>query len=332
MTTRTGTRWPGVVDLQVNGFGGVDFSAPNLNRDALVRVSEALSGEGTSAFLATVVTSDPACYDHNLAVLADAVEHPLPGAICLGIHLEGPFISQKEGFLGAHDPAWVSAPDPSILETLWQRSRGTIRILTLAAELEGAPQVVTLARKLGITVAVGHSDCTDYDLETITTAGATAVTHLGNALPNRLPRHDNPIWAGLANDDLTAMIIGDGFHLPDTVLKVILRVKGLEKSALVSDVAPIAGLPAGKYEFAGSQVVLEETGRILNPERNCLAGSGLTLLGGLNHLASLRLIPPDNLIRLAVHNPLKLIHMNPESLDTVVSIGFVPDLNRFVLV
>jgi N-acetylglucosamine-6-phosphate deacetylase len=332
VTPRTATRWPGVVDLQVNGYGGVDFSTPGLKRDALIRVSEALASEGTSAFLATVVTSDPACYDHNLAVLADAVEHPLPGATCLGIHLEGPFISQKEGFVGAHDPARVSMPDPSILEKLWQRSRGTIRIVTLAAELHGATKVVTLARKLDITVSVGHSDCTDSDLETIATAGATAITHLGNALPNHLPRHHNPIWAGLANDDLAAMIVGDGFHLPDSVLKVILRVKGLDKTVLVSDVAPIAGLPAGEYEFAGSQVVLEETGRILNPERRCLAGSGLTLLAGLNHLASLQLIPPDQLIRLAVHNSLRLIHMTPDSLGSVTSLEFVPDLNRFVVV
>lgn len=305
---------PGFVDLQVNGYLGTDFSSPNLTRDSLAAACSALLDHGTAAFLPTMVSSAIEVYERNLDLIAEVAESDAFRGMLLGIHLEGPFISGQPGFVGTHDPGHVRKPDASLLRRMQQWARGKIRLLTLAAELPGAEDLAHCARELGIVVSVGHSASGQADLERLASAGATALTHLGNGLPNTLPRHDNPIWAGLANDNLTAMIIVDGHHLPDYLIKVLLRAKDVAASVVVSDVCPIAGLPPGEYDCFGSRVVLEESGRVYNPARDCLAGSGMPMLQAMNHLASQRFLSERELLALGFHNPLRLIGVDPTAL------------------
>jgi N-acetylglucosamine-6-phosphate deacetylase len=190
-------------------------------------------------------------------------------------------------------------------------SQGTIRLLTLAAELPGAEELVHCAQELSIVVSIGHSDCDEEDLKKLTSVGAGGLTHLGNGIPNLLPRHRNPVWAGLAGEGLDATIITDGFHLPDSLIKVIIDVKGPSKTIVVSDVSPIGGLPPGEYDFSGNRVVLEPSGRIYNPKKDCLAGSGVTLLPAMNRLSSLDLLSRSELLALAFDNPLRFINTAP---------------------
>ncbi|MFC1539841.1 N-acetylglucosamine-6-phosphate deacetylase, partial [Candidatus Latescibacterota bacterium] len=142
---------------------------------------------------------------------------------------------------------------------------------------------------------------------------ATALTHLGNGLPGVIPRHRNTIWAGLSNDNLSAMIITDGHHLPFSILKSIIRAKGVSRLIVVSDASPLAGMPPGTYKYLGEEVILEENGLLHNPARNCLAGSSSTIIDCMNHLASLELLSFDELLQVGFYNPLKLIGIDPES-------------------
>ncbi len=297
----------GFVDLQVNGFLGVDFSSPTLTEADFVRACRALLARGTAAFLPTLITSPRDTYARNLPLMAEVMVRAEFRGRLLGFHLEGPFISREPGVVGAHNPAYVCDPDVALLEQLLDWAGGQVRLLTLAAELPGADDLARCAVERGIAVSVGHSFFTTADLDRLAQAGATALTHLGNGLPNMLPRHDNPLWVGLAHDAYTAMVIADGHHLPAPVLKTAVRVKGADRLIVVSDASPVAGLPPGHYRFLGNDAILEPSGRFHNPEKQCLVGSAATLAQCMAHLASLGELTAEALDQVGRINPLRLI-------------------------
>jgi N-acetylglucosamine-6-phosphate deacetylase len=149
------------------------------------------------------------------------------------------------------------------------------------------------------------------ELSLLATAGARSLTHFGNGIPLHVHRHKNPLWAGLAEDRLSAMLITDGHHLPDDLLKVILAVKGVGNIVVVSDSSPVAGLKPGRYTWLGKDVLLEENGYLHEARGPYLAGSSCTMLQCMNHLASRGLLDCDDLLRVGFYNPLKLIGMKP---------------------
>ncbi len=300
----------GWVDLQVNGFLGVDFSDPDLTEADFVRACRALLAQGTAAFLPTVITSSLGTYARNLPLMADVMAREEFQGRLLGFHLEGPFISRVPGAVGAHNPAYVRDPDVALLEQLLDWAGGRVRLLTLAAELPGAEDLARCAVEHGIAVSIGHSLFTTVDLDRMANAGATALTHLGNGLPNMLPRHDNPLWVGLAHDAYTAMLITDGHHLPAPVLKTAIRAKGADRLIVVSDASPVAGLPPGRYHFLDNDAILEPSGRFHNPEKQCLVGSSATMAQCMAHLASLGELTEEELARVGRVNPLRLIGLN----------------------
>jgi N-acetylglucosamine-6-phosphate deacetylase len=303
---------PGFVDLQVNGFVGVNFSSPDLTEAAFREACHTLLLRGTAAFLPTLITSPVEVYERNLPMIARLIDSDEFRGRLLGIHLEGPFISDQPGAVGAHEPAYVRAPDPVLLEQLLDWAGGAVRLLTVAAELPGIEDVVRVAMDRGVTVSVGHSLFTPDDLNRLGRIGAGGLTHLGNGLPNMLPRHRNPIWAGLAADDYTALIITDGHHLPPTVIRTMARAKGGDRLVVVSDASPVAGMPPGTYDVLGNRAVLEPSGRLYNPEKACLVGSTATMISCMNVLASLDEFVPAELLRIGFDNPLRMLGLGPE--------------------
>ncbi|MBN2130615.1 MAG: hypothetical protein JW741_14025 [Sedimentisphaerales bacterium] len=314
--TTESTRIPGLVDLQVNGYKGVDFSGRELTEEDFARSCRDLLAAGTTAFLPTLITSPMELYERNLPIMAAVMQQDEFQGRVLGIHLEGPFLSAQEGARGAHNPAWMSDPDVESLARLLEWAGGTVRLLTIAADLDGAEELARYATSQGITVSLGHHMADEEDLSRLVDAGARALTHLGNGVPAMLCRHQNPVWAGLANDDLAALIIADGHHLPPSLLKTILRTKGPDKCIVVSDASPLAGLPAGQYQSMGARVVLEESGLLHNPATGYMAGSSATIRTCAAHLASLDLVSPEEIARMVWDNPLQLIGVSPERVRT----------------
>jgi len=304
----------GFVDLQVNGFGGIDFSSPDLMRDDFLRACRTLFASGTAAFLPTVITSPAETYRRNLPLIAAAMKLPELRGRLLGIHLEGPFISPQPGAVGAHNPEWVLPPSIEFFDQLCDWADGAVRLLTIAADQPGAAELARHAVSRGVRVSLGHHLATDADLLRLADAGASALTHLGNGLPNMLPRLANPIWAGLAEDSLAAMIIADGHHLPRAALTAIVRAAGADRLIAVSDAAPLAGMPPGRYHTLGNDALLEPSGLLHNPAKGCLVGSSATIMQCMNHLASLKLLSPDELVLVGFHNPLRLIGVEAESI------------------
>jgi N-acetylglucosamine-6-phosphate deacetylase len=302
---------PRGVDVQVNGFRGVDFSSPDLTREAFAEACRGVLDRGTRAFLPTVVTSAPGTYERNLPLIAEAVRSPEFDRRLLGIHLEGPFISPEPGAVGAHSPEWVREPDAAYLDLLIDLARGQVRMLTLAADRPGAPDLVGRALSRGVTVSLGHHLATARDLAACAAAGAKALTHLGNGVPNELPRHPNPIWAGLAEDRLVMMIIADGHHLPREALVPMVRAKGVAKTIVTSDASSLAGMPPGRYRAMGNDVVIEPDGKLHNPAKGCLVGSSATMPECVEHLVKLGEWSEEEIERMCVANPLALLGVDP---------------------
>jgi len=319
---------PGLIDLQVNGYKGVDFSGADLTEEDFARACRELLGAGTTAFLPTLITSSAEVYKHNLPLIAKALrEKEFVGRV-LGIHLEGPFISLQDGARGAHSAQWVRKPDVAYLQELIDLAEGTLRLITIAADEDGAQDVSRYASSHGIAVALGHHMANEQDLERLVKVGAKALTHLGNGVPALLHRHQNPVWASLANDDLSATIIADGHHLPPSLLKIILRTKGPGRCIVISDASPLAGVPPGEYWSMGAQVRLQEDGKLFNPATGYMAGSSATILACANHLVSLGLVGLSELGQMFFYNPLRLIGVSPKQVRVEQRILFDPREHR----
>lgn len=323
---------PGFVDLQVNGFKGVDFSSPDLTEEKFCFACEELLKTGTAAFLPTLITSPKDVYLHNLPLIANVKESGRFGNQILGIHLEGPFISDEPGAVGAHPKQFTQKPSTELLEEFWGLSKGSLKMITIAAELEGASDLAEFAISKGIVVSLGHQLAKGESIERLVEAGAKALTHLGNGVPNQLDRHDNPIIAGLSNDGLKAMLIPDGYHLPSRLINVIIKTKGSDNVIAVSDISPVAGLEQGRYELWNTEVVLEEDGFLHCADRPCLAGSSTTLFECMNHLASLSVLSVEGLLDVGFYNPLKLITVKPDELGCQTKVVWNDDLNKFEIV
>lgn len=322
---------PGIVDLQVSGYIGVDFSSSELTEKDFIRACRELLQAGTTAFLPTIITSPKEVFKRNLAIMASALQVEEFHGRLLGLHIEGPFISPQDGARGAHNAEWVSKPDINYLNKLIDWADNKVKLITIAAEAEGAEELTEYAVSRGIAVALGHQMANIQQLNALAKAGAKALTHLGNGCPAVLPRHENPIWAGLDNDELTATIITDGHHLPPAVIKTFIRAKGVSRCIVVSDSSALAGLPPGRYNVLGNDAILEESGLLYNPNTGYLAGSSSTMLQCMNHLASLRLLSVDELLMVGFFNPLKLIGLTAADVAAQQNVRFDESQNMFCL-
>lgn len=276
-------RRSGLLDLQVNGYAGHDVNADDVTADDVVALTKALWAVGTSRYLPTVITGSEERMLRSMAAVAEARRSdPTIAAAIPGIHVEGPHISDAPGACGAHDVEVMCDPDPALLDRWLEASEGLIRIVTLAPERAGTTEYVAHATERRVRVSIGHCDAAPDDVRRAVEAGATLSTHLGNGIPATIPRHPNQIWSQLAADDLIAMFILDGHHLPAEAATAMIRAKSLERTLLVSDAAALAGSAPGIYETpVGGRVEVTDDGALRLPGSPLLAGSGANLLGCL---------------------------------------------------
>ena len=283
---------PGLCDLQVNGYAGLDLNSVPLMPETVRDITAKLWSEGVTTFFPTVITNSTENLHSSLKAIADACRlFPEAEAAVGGIHLEGPFISPENGARGAHPSEHVRPPDWDLFCRLQESSDGKIRIVTLSPEWPGSSDFIRRAAESGVIVAIGHTSANPGQIREAVDAGATLSTHLGNGSHQMLPRHRNYLWEQLAADELYATIISDGFHLPDSLMKVFLRMKP-GKIILVSDATGLTGMPPGDYKtHIGGEVTLTAGGKLHvrgNPEM--LAGSGKSLLHCIQTLASKQLV------------------------------------------
>jgi N-acetylglucosamine-6-phosphate deacetylase len=263
---------PGLFDLQVNGFAGIDFNAADLTGDRVVEALHRMRATGVTRCLPTLITSSFDRFAANARVLARVSDPALAG-----IHMEGPYVSPADGARGAHPAAHVAAASVDDFRRRQDAAEGRIVLVTLAPEVPGALALVEHLVAAKVRVAIGHTAATSPQLADAIAAGATLATHLGNGCPQMLPRHPNVIWELLAADGVLASVIADGHHLPASTVKSMVRAKGPFRTILVTDAIAAAGGAPGSYTIGGVACELGADGRVSLPGTPYLAGSSLTL-------------------------------------------------------
>lgn len=303
---------PGLLDLQINGFSGVDFNTFPIIETDFLKVINNLSKEGVLSFFPTVITNS----DSNIINLLKNInelclQNPLIDSYVSGIHLEGPFISPVKEASGAHSKDYIKAPDWELFKVFQEASGNRIKIITLSPEWDNSIGFITKCAAHDIIVSIGHTVASNEQINAAVKAGATMSTHLGNGAPLSLHRNSNIIFDQLANNNLIPSIIADGFHLPDNFLKIVLEVKK-KNFILVSDSTMFAGMEAGVYHsHIGGKVKLEKGGRLSTyNNENVLAGSAVSLLDCVNKLFSSYMLSLAEAWSLASIKPMSLVNLS----------------------
>lgn len=293
----SGIAIPGLVDLQVNGFGGVDLLSAD--EEEWATVGRRLLGVGVTAYLPTLITSPQAVVEAALAAAARTQRAESVGARILGVHLEGPFISPQR--LGVHPGEHRRDPDPGLLEALL--ASGPVQMVTLAPELPGAIELVELLRRRGILVSLGHSAAPGAVAHTAFDHGAGAVTHVFNAMEPILAREPGIAGVALSRDDVAVLCIVDGVHLAAENVRLIFgRERGT--SVLTSDAIAAAGSGDGEYRL-GAETIAVSAGRATRAD-GTLAGSVGTTAAALPLLVELG-IPLERAVVAASAAPARLL-------------------------
>jgi N-acetylglucosamine-6-phosphate deacetylase len=317
----------GFVDLQVNGFGGLDANAAEGGPETIIAMVRKLFAVGVTTVVPTVVTAAEehiaACLRRVAAARADdpVVRHAVPF-----VHVEGPHLSPEDGPRGVHAVEHIRPPSVDEFHRWQDTCGGLIGLVTLSPHWRGSPAYIAALVSSGVRVSIGHTHADRSQITAAADAGASLCTHLGNGAHAVLPRHPNYVWAQLADDRLSAGFIGDGHHVPADTLIAMLRAKGLSRSFLVSDATVLAGAAPGVYETpVGGAVELSEDGRLSQRGTPYLAGAARSLTDGVAQVAALGPFSLAAAVSLASASPGRVVGGKRGTL----TVGAPADLVRF---
>jgi len=323
------TLFPGFIDVHIHGAVGVDTM--DATAEGLNRVSEFLAGQGVTGWLPTLVPAAPEDYQsavraieqlmHEQSVaekeeqtelrrMGQLQESPLQGsARVLGVHYEGPFVNTAQ--CGALRSAYFrSFSSLSELDSLAvPNDRTSVRMMTLAPEIEGGLDLVQELNSRGWVVSIGHTRADTGVLDGAHKAGARHLTHFMNAMAPLHHRSPGPVGWGLSRDDVTCDVIADGVHLIPAVLKLLVKLKTSNRLTLISDSIAAAGQGDGEYSIWGETISVKD-GRTQN-ERGSIAGSVITMLDAVRMMKSLGVSKTD-LARMTATNPARLLRLDDD--------------------
>jgi N-acetylglucosamine-6-phosphate deacetylase len=298
---------PPLLDLQINGYAGVDFQQDNLEQEALLHAARRLREDACPAFFLTLVTDEWSRLTTRFRRLAEQRrQSPELQRAILGWHIEGPFLSAEPGFCGAHDPAVMIDPKPEHIRELKQIAGSTPLLLTIAPERKGADEAIHLASSLGIRVQFGHTNATERQLAGACPGRDAAFTHLGNGCPQQLDRHDNILWRVLDIPWLWVSLIPDGIHVSPYLFRLIHRLKG-DLIYYTTDAMSAAGAPSGRYRIGRLEVEVGKDLVVRQPGKSNFAGSALRPIQGVFNAARMLNCPWQEAWRRFSGTPAKLI-------------------------
>lgn len=320
------------IDLQVNGYAGVDYNSPVTPHEEIARSIRVLHSTGTARFFPTVITGSPDNMLGSLRNLSKAKTSLLDGESMEGFHVEGPHISPDDGPRGAHPQRWVRPPDINEYRRWQEATDGNVRLVTLSPEWPGASKYIEAVVSDGVVISIGHTKATREQIQEAVNAGATKSTHIGNGAHSVLSRHPNYIWEQLAEDRLSAGFIMDGIHLGPAFTKVALRAKTVARSLLVTDAAMPACATPGIYKLGEQEVELTADNRVVLLGQNRLAGSALRMDRAIENVMRIAGLSLTEALTMANRNPARVgrIGGRQRGLATaeradLVLFGFDPD-------
>jgi N-acetylglucosamine-6-phosphate deacetylase len=279
---------PGLVDLQINGYGGIDFQQDNLTLEDLLSATRQMRAAGATRFLLTLITDEwdrlTSRLRHVRALRARSPE--LQSAIA-GWHVEGPFLSAQPGFHGAHDPVLLLDPTPEHILELRSLSGSDPLLLTLAPERPGALQAIALAVSQGLKISLGHTDAPAEVLLKAVKAGATGFTHLGNGCPAKLDRHDNILWRVLETPGLQVSLIPDRVHVSPPLFRLLHRFLEPDSVYYTTDAMSAAGMPPSRYKLGKLDLDVGPDQIVRRPGTLLFAGAALRPVDGVFRAAQM---------------------------------------------
>ncbi|MCC6680435.1 MAG: N-acetylglucosamine-6-phosphate deacetylase [Phycisphaeraceae bacterium] len=266
------------LDLQVNGYAGVDFNGDDLTAESLHHACEALRRDGNAGVLATIITDRIDVMCRRLAKLVQLRQQDeLAKQLIVGLHIEGPFINETPGYRGAHPVDAIHPANGDEMRQLLEAGGGLTKLVTLAPESDPALAVTKMLASQGIIVSAGHCDPTLDQLDAAIEAGLSMWTHLGNGCPMQMHRHDNVVQRALSRADrLWLCFIADGVHVPFAALGNYLKLAG-ERAIVVTDAMAAASLGPGRHRLGRWEVDVSEDLAAWAPDRSHLVGSALTM-------------------------------------------------------
>jgi N-acetylglucosamine-6-phosphate deacetylase len=276
----------GFMDLQVNGYAGVDFNSDALDAERVGTVCARMESEGVEGILVTMITDAPAAMEARLRAVVKLRESvPSLRRIMRGFHIEGPFLNPEDGYRGAHPLDAIRKADVAVMERLLEAGAGMVRVVTLAPECDPGMGVTRILVREKIVVSAGHTNASLEELEAALDAGLSMFTHFGNGCPSNLPRHDNILNRVMSlRGKLWVSFIADGAHVPFYVLKNYLDWFGMDKSVVVTDAISAAGLGPGNYRLGRWELAIGEDGVARSPDGSHLVGSTATMMGSYRNL------------------------------------------------
>jgi N-acetylglucosamine-6-phosphate deacetylase len=297
----------GLIDLQINGFGGHDLNGPTLTVESVQALAHVLLRAGVTTFAPTLITASEPQLVHALATIQQARNrHPVLAHMIPYAHVEGPSISPEDGPRGAHPAAHVRAPSLAEFARWQAASDGLVGLVTLSPHWPGSADYIRGLKAAGVHVAIGHTDASAAQITEAVDAGASLSTHLGNGSHAMINRRHNALWPQLADDRLCASFIADGHHLASDLLTVMLRAKGLERSLIVSDATALGGMAPGHYDASiGGAVILRADGHLGMDDGTgqYLAGAALPLIAGIPTLVHQAGLAFADALKLATLHP-----------------------------
>lgn len=305
----TSTITAAMLDIHIHGSAGHDVMEGT--HTALNAIGAFIGARGVARYLATTVTAPIDKTLQSLSGIADVIESETPAGIArpIGIHIEGPFVSHAKK--GMHPAEFIVAPSPDLLRRMWEASRGTIKLMTIAPELPGAIETIELATQLGIRTSLGHSNATQAETIKGIEAGGTSATHTFNAMRAFDHREPGILGTALDRDDLYAELICDGIHTTPEAVRLWLKAKGSHRGILITDAIEATGMPDGTYKLAGIDVTVKDN-TCTTPE-GVLAGSVLTMQHAVTNLRAFTGASLATATRLASQNPSRMLGL-PDAL------------------
>ncbi len=302
------TTSPTYFDLQVNGYGGVDFNQDDLRADDLHRTCERLAGEGVE-ILATIITEHVETMCRRLRRIVELVaSDALARRVIRGFHIEGPFISATKGFYGAHPVDAVRPADVDTMSRLLDAGGGEVRLVTLAPEQDAGSKVTRFLADRKVVVSAGHTDASVDQLRSAIDAGLSMFTHLGNGCPMVLHRHDNIVQRALnLADRLWVCFIADGVHVPFIAMRNYMRLADPDKTIVVTDAMTAAGLGPGRFQMARWDVVIGEDMVARSPDGSHFLGAAITMAQSDKNLRERLGLTEQVCKRLLFENPRRAI-------------------------
>lgn len=297
---------PGLIDVQINGYMGVDFSDPELTPEDMQKATKALWAVGVTSFYPTIITNSHENLLNTFERISDVSKDKSIINSIPGFHLEGPFISPEKGFRGAHLEKYIREPNWEEFEQYQKLAKGMIKLVTLSPEMKTSIPFISKCVENGIIVSLGHHDGSADEILKAVDAGASLSTHLGNGCANLINRHHNPLWPQLSDDRLSISIIADGYHLTREEVRTFYKVKGDTRTILVSDALDLAGLEPGEY-IRGERKILLTPNVVKFPSENVLAGAASPIKKCVANIMKFTNCSLKSAINMASLNPAELM-------------------------